>query len=447
MPEPRVNLEDLRIREAPPKRGGGRAWLSILVLVPAAFGAGFWLRGGPGGSGADPFPVRVEVLGAIAGSPRGAASGDVTEGGWIEVPSYHPIVVSALIPGRVEKLLVLEGSPVAEGDTVAVLYDADLREEIRLAEADAAEKRARFDLLAAGYRPEEIERARAESEAAVEEAKLAEKVLGRTRDLVPAGAASREDLDRDEAALATARARARAKDEDRKLLEAGYRKEEIAEAAAALARSDAERDLAKLRLSWVTVKSPAKGVVLSRHVTAGHSLSADNRAVVSLYDPEDLQVRVDVRQENAARVRIGQTVEVTTDAEPDRRYRGTVIRVDPLADLRKNTIQAKVKLAETGPRLHPEMICRVRFLASPSAPDVAASPEPLAVPASAVTEAGGRTSVFVVRAGRAALLTVRVGEERDGRREVLGGLTEGDRVVTNPPPDLSDGAEVTEVLR
>jgi RND family efflux transporter MFP subunit len=195
------------------------------------------------------------------------------------------------------------------------------------------------------------------------------------------------------------------------------------------------------------VKSPAKGVVLSRHVTAGHSLSADNRAVVSLYDPEDLQVRVDVRQENAARVRIGQTVEVTTDAEPDRRYRGTVIRVDPLADLRKNTIQAKVKLAETGPRLHPEMICRVRFLASPSAPDVAASPEPLAVPASAVTEAGGRTSVFVVRAGRAALLTVRVGEERDGRREVLGGLTEGDRVVTNPPPDLSDGAEVTEVLR
>jgi RND family efflux transporter MFP subunit len=447
MPEPKVNLEDLRIREAAPKRSGGAAWLLILLLVPAAFGGGYLLRGRSGASGADPLPVRVEVLSPGGAAASRAATTDVTEGGWVEVPSYHPIVVSALMSGRVEKLLVLEGSPVAEGDTVATLYDADLRQELRLAEADVAEKRARFDLLSAGYRREEVERARAEAEGAAEEARLAEKVLARTRDLVPAGAASREDLDRDEAALATARAKARAKEEDRKLYEAGYRKEEIAEAAAAFARAEAARDLAKLELSWVEVKSPAKGIVLSRFVTAGHSLSGDNRAVVSLYDPEDLQVRVDVRQENARRVRIGQAVEVTTDAEPDRKYRGTVIRVDPLADLRKNTIQAKVKLDETGPRLHPEMICRVRFLAAADPPAETAPPEVLTVPVTAVIEEGGRTTVFVVRGDRAALLAVRLGDERDGRREVFGGLAEGDRVVVAPPPGLADKTKVTEVAR
>jgi multidrug efflux pump subunit AcrA (membrane-fusion protein) len=93
------------------------------------------------------------------------------------------------------------------------------------------------------------------------------------------------------------------------------------------------------------------------------------------------------------------------------------------------------------------MICRVRFLAPASAPDLPAAPETLTLPISALVGDGGRTTVFVVRAGRVALLTVRVGEERDGRREVLGGLSEGDHVVTDPPPDLSDGAEVTEVLR
>ena len=48
--------------------------------------------------------------------------------------------------------------------------------------------------------------------------------------------------------------------------------------------------------------------------------------------------------------------------DPSRAYAGKVIRIDPLADFKKNTIQVKVKLLETSDQLHPEMIGRIRFM-------------------------------------------------------------------------------------
>ena len=50
----------------------------------------------------------------------------------------------------------------------------------------------------------------------------------------------------------------------------------------------------------------------------------------------------------------------------------------------------------------------------------------------------------MVRDGRAARMEVRVGEERGNRVEVLGGLSEGVRVIVAPPPGLADGDEVVE---
>jgi hypothetical protein len=45
--------------------------------------------------------------------------------------------------------------------------------------------------------------------------------------------------------------------------------------------------------------------------------------------------------------------------------------------------------------------------------------------------------------GRAVLQPVSPGTETDDRIEVLAGIREGDRVVIDPPPSLSDGTPVT----
>ena len=66
----------------------------------------------------------------------------------------------------------------------------------------------------------------------------------------------------------------------------------------------------------------------------------------------------------------------------------------------------------------------------------------LLVPQSAVLERGQIRSVYVVEGDVARLRLVTLGEGRDGRREVLSGLTAGERIIVKPAPLLADGVRV-----
>ena len=151
---PPVDLNDLRIEEKPARGGGSRVLLvALLILVPVAFVGGYLLAGRGGGLVGGSRSVRTETI--RAGTAGGATSrAGFSEGGWIEVPSYHPIVVSALVPGRLEELSVLEGTRVEKGQVVGRIYAKDLEDAVRLAEAEVAEAQADVDLHVAGYRVE-----------------------------------------------------------------------------------------------------------------------------------------------------------------------------------------------------------------------------------------------------------------------------------------------------
>jgi HlyD family secretion protein len=437
-----VDLKELRIEERPSRAAGRRIPILLAILLPVAFAGGWILRGG-GAIAGGVIPVRVEVAKSRrAGAAERAAA--LTEGGWIEVPSYHPIFVSALIAGRVDEVAVLEGARVEKGQVVARLYAKDLRDALRNSEAQVAEAKAVLDLFEAGYRKEDVRKAEAELQRVFEQAGLAEKIHARTKELMPTGAASREDLERDAAELEVAKARVDAASEELNRLKAGYRVQEVAKARATLARVESARDLARSRLSYAELRSPIAGVVLERFVTPGSWLSDKDPRVVSLYDPNDLQVRVDVRQANAGQVFVGQTAEVSTEAEPGKVYRGTVIRVDPLADLKKNTVQAKIRLSDPGPNLHPEMICRARFLPREAKATPGTAERRLMIPASAVLNEEGVSFVYLVEDGHASRVRVRLGSESNGRVEVEAGVSDGDRVILAPSAGLSDGCEVTE---
>jgi len=299
---------------------------------------------------------------SIEKPPPPPAANSFTEGGWIEVPSYHPVIVSSLIAGRLEELNVLEGTRVKMGQVIAVLYKKDLKEALDRADAEVAAAAAELALLKAGFRVQEIAKARAELKSAESDLKLEQRVLARTRGLLESGAASAEDLDRHERDLRTAEARRDAAFQDLALKQEGSRKEDIDAASAEHRRRLALRELARNQLSYAVVKSPMAGVVLERFVTAGTFIPATNPRIVSLYDPNDMQVRIDVRQENIGSVFVGQTVDVFTEVERGKTYKGTVIRIDPLADFKKDTVQVKVKLEKPSDRLYPEMIARVRFI-------------------------------------------------------------------------------------
>jgi multidrug resistance efflux pump len=370
-----INLDDLKIDHVPGIPAKKRMPMGLLIVVfllgaaclygatrvwPSLFLGSAVIE--PGNSSASHPASNHEGAAAVnSDTVSDPVSKSFTEGGWIEVPSYHPVVVSALIPGRLEELKVLQGYKVKKGDIIAVLYQKDLKDTMHKAEAEVKVAEANLARFEAGFRVQEVERARADVQSAQADVALKEQVLMRTKALLESGAVSAEDLDRDKAACSMAKAKLETLRQELLLKEEGYRKEDIMAAKAEVDQKNALLTLARNNYEYTVIKSPLDGAVLELFVTPGTFILAGNPRIVSLYDPNDLQVRVDVRQENIGAIYLGQQVEVFTDVEPDRSYAGEVIRIEPLADFKKNTIQVKIKVLEPSGNLYPEMIARIKF--------------------------------------------------------------------------------------
>ena len=70
------------------------------------------------------------------------------------------------------------------------------------------------------------------------------------------------------------------------------------------------------------------------------------------------------------------------------------------------------------------------------------APDVVTVPASAAFRRGDAPSVFVVRDGRARVVTFEAGRRNGALVEARSGLAPGDEVVLHPSDRVSDGAKV-----
>lgn len=303
----------------------------------------------------DPQPSMTD--GGLEAAPRGVDPPSRTEErviaqapGWIE-PSPHAIGVPALAEGIVREVLVLEGDQVDAGQIVARLVDDDARLALRRAEAELEERRSEVDRATAILAAAEARH----NEVAVE--------IERVELLVASGAATADRL-----ALLRAR------------LQSTQRDVETERASVALARSvvmtaEVERDAAALRLVRMEIAAPVSGVVLARSIEPGmrvpssasssrvsDGLDAHGGAVMRLYNPAQLQARVDVPLADAARIVVGTAVLISTEALPDRVFRGRVVREAPEANIQRNTVEFKVSIEAPDRVLKPEMLVRARFV-------------------------------------------------------------------------------------
>jgi RND family efflux transporter MFP subunit len=208
-------------------------------------------------------------------------------------------------------------------------------------------------------------------------------------------------------------------------------------------------------LERTEIRSPITGVIQRLNAYPGRKVMAgsDNPESLTLaviFDPASLQARIDVPLEEAAKLQVGQLARVRSNLLPNQSFRGRVTRIVGESDLQRNTLQAKVELLETDPRMRPEMLCRVEFLET-AAPAAGAGgrksgrPDSLSlfVPESAIVQRSGEAAeVFMITPDRARVQRVAVrlgGESGDsGFIQVVRGLKPGDQVVLNPSTELKD---------
>ena len=261
------------------------------------------------------------------------------------------------VPGKVLEVLKDEGDPVKTGDTLARLdrepYEHELATAKALVDAALADQR----LKKSGYRSEEIDQARAALEESRVVAKDAARAYQRQASLVGGGGTSQQNLESAQAALDEAEQRAKVATARLKLLEAGFRAEEIAAADAQVAHAQAARAGAALRLGDTELKAPSDGVVLTRALEPG-AIAQAGATVLSLSLERPVWVRAYVHEPDLGKVPPGTKVVLVTDGRPERPFHGTVGFVSPRAEFTPKSVET--------PELRTALVYRLRVVVADS---------------------------------------------------------------------------------
>lgn len=260
------------------------------------------------------------------------------------------IVVGSEIQGRVEKLLVKQGDTVKPGDLLALIQPAEWEAELAFYASSEQQSASQVTQAEADLKLQELQTsnqiAQAEANlgaskaqsvqasADLENAKLnfkraetlfhqgveSEQFYDQSRTTFQGAQAHLESLEKQsraaESALAIAVANAQQVAVRRAVLEASKHQ---------LAAARAQKDRAKVRLDYSEIRAPMNGIVDVRAALPGEVINA-GQGIVTLINPDDLWVRVDVEETYINRIRLGDKMKVRLPSGDEREgtvfYRG-----------------------------------------------------------------------------------------------------------------------------
>lgn len=323
--------------------------------------------------------------------------------GWLawQQTRVEPFVVSGFIEadiarigsrvgGRIAEVLVDEGSKVAKGQSLIRIDPFDLNAQLANAKSILAALESELARLTAGFRPEEIEQARAlRDEAAAtldrlvagprpDEINIARELLkieqanydyakteyerlSRLREQAQAAPTELDNALREiksaeakvaeaqhrldlllegtrKEEIAAARATLAKTQQALQLAEAGYRKEEIARAEAEVSAAKARVAAIEVQLDELTITSPCDCVVEAMDLEPGDIIAA-NAPSIALLDPSQMWVRAYVPEARLGEVQLGTEVPIGVDTFPKARFKSRITFVAREAEFTPRNVQ------------------------------------------------------------------------------------------------------------
>ena len=394
------------------------------------------------------------------GEQLATESAETSATGTIEANGYRQTPASTIAGGIVRRVVPQLGDHVTAGQTVAVVSSDEFAQtQSRYISLTTEAENARRNYNRAQKLATINQPGRTEVDAAAKQRAAAEAALSEMRNryersvrLVQICAASREELEQDNTKLKTAQAEL---DEARlresratELLPISAEVRSAEEDALNKLRS-AEGDLAATRqrlillgmspsrvnalrdpsqvTSELNVPAPISGTVTSRSANPGEAVEA-NKEILQVTDLSTVWVVAQVYEQDLGRLRVGGGASITSDAFPNRLFRGHIAYIDPQLDQATRTAKVRVEIPNPDRELKIGMFVRVALGAGGGAERTVP-----VVSAAAVQNINDQQIVFVPTADPNVfeLRPVRLSRETGGQYQVLEGLTVGDKVVTN----------------
>lgn len=323
------------------------------------------------------------------------------------------------VAGRVQSLPVDLGSHVKRGQVIARIDPTDYDFRLQQAGAALAQARVRLGLSPDGSSdrvdPADTPPVR-EARAVLEEARASR---ARYAALLAEGLVSKADFEQVQSQARVAESR--------------YQDslEEIRNREAVATQRRAEVALARQQLADTVVVASFDGVVEKRIASVGEYLAA-GAPIAEIVRVDPLRFRADVPERDAARLRAGQSVQLTVDGAPGT-YSGRVTRLSPTISERTRVLQMEADIRNDG-TLRAGSFARATIITD-------ATTASLVIPQDALITFAGIEKVMLVQRGKTKEQPVTTGRRVNGVVEIVSGVAAGDEVVLNPA-NLRSGQSV-----
>jgi HlyD family secretion protein len=386
---------------------GGSVTAACLVAI-------VYFLGRSAGAAAEFDPAKVATV------ERGTMTKSVVATGRIE--PITKVEVKSKANGIIEALRVDVGDLIAPGQVLVELDKETLAARLR-------EARANLQAATAGLRGAEAALEKNIVEAEGPDVQFARRAFERAKKLHADTLMPQSGLDETQAALEVAENRQRSAKSQLVVARA-----KVSEAEANVAQSRAAVERAEEELRNATIRSPLKGMVLTRDVEVGSPVSsilnmgAAASLVMTVGDIERVFVRGKVDEADVGRVRLGQPARITVETFKDRAFEGKVTQISPIGVERDNvtTFEVEVSIDNPGSALKANMTANAEIVLEEH-PNVLIVPE-----AAIVYDAGKNPFVEVPDAagdnGRRRV-AVKLGIGSGTKTEITSGLQPGDRVL------------------
>ena len=333
----------------------------------------------PGGSGQAPVTLEFAAADLARVEPRALTR-------WLPLSgTLQPVdqsTVKAKVSGEIRQVLVREGEAVRVGQVVARFDTADL--EAKLTDRIGALEASRAQLA------------------------LAEKMRTQNQLLLKQKFISQNAYDSAESNLSVSQG--------------------------TLKSNEAQAQLARNALRDAVVTAPLTGIVAKRHVQPGEKLSFD-APLVTIVDLARMELRAMVPANDIPELAVGMKVDLSIDGFGDRRFTGTIERINPTTEAGTRAILVFIHIP------NPDAALRGGMFGTGKVTLAAGAPVPT-LPAIAVRTEAGQNFVWTIEKGKLARRIVTVGRRDDtvGRVEIKTSLPADVPILAAPFDNLKAGA-------